>query len=217
MATAPAPRSDAAPFEGPPPPASLRPRFARTMDYLEALPDGIHSYPHCLARAGILQTFVGAMPPPVQPLDPWVAALLRPSPRAYVPEVVLHASLFAMADAAGMDDARFLEWNRSTNRALYGGLLYRALMAIFSPMQLIERAPKRWENFHPGTTLTVRSTGPHEALATLVFPERLLTPLTLTVYAGAFAAALEHARAHDVTVELRTAGATSGEFLARWR
>lgn len=217
MATAPVARSDAAPFEGPPPPASLRPRFARTMGYLESLPAGIHSYPQCQARAGILQTFVDAMPPPVQPLDPWVSGLLRPSPRAYVPEVVLHASLFAMGDAAGLNDAQFLEWNRATNRALYGGLLYRALMAIFSPMQLLERAPKRWENFHQGTTLTVRSTGPREATGTLAFPERLFTPLTLQVYAGAFAAALEHARARDVTVELGATGSTSGEFVARWR
>jgi hypothetical protein len=187
------------------------------MDYLESLPNGIHSYPQCQARAGILQTFVDAMPAPVEPVDPWVAALLRPSPRAYVPEVVLQTSLIAMADAAALDDAQFLEWNRKTNRALYGGLLYRALMAIFSPMQLLERAPKRWENFHQGTTLRVRSTGPSEALATLVFPERLYTPLSLHVYAGAFAAALEHARARDVTVELKTAGSTSGEFLARWR
>ncbi|HYD40240.1 MAG TPA: DUF2378 family protein [Anaeromyxobacter sp.] len=217
MASAPVARSDAAPFEGPPPPASLRPRFARTMDYLEALPDGIHSYPHCQARAGILQTFVEAMPAPVPPVDPWVTALLRPSPRAYVPEVVLQASLFAMGDAAGLNDAQFLEWNRATNRRLYGGLLYRALMAIFSPMQLLERAPKRWENFHQGTTLTVRSTGSHEATATLVFPERLFTRLSLRVYAGAFAAALEHARARDVTVELGTTGTASAEFVARWR
>lgn len=217
MPPAPAARFDAAPFEGPPPPASLRPRFARMMDYLEALPAGIHSYPQCQARAGILQTFLDAMPPQAATLDPWVAGLMRPTPRAFVPEVVLHASIFAVADAAGLSEAQLLEWNRATNRALYGGLLYRALMAIFSPMQLLERAPKRWENFHQGTKLTVKSAGPREAVGTLTFPERLFTRLTLQVYAGAFAAALEHARGRDVTVELGAATSTSAEFVARWR
>jgi hypothetical protein len=90
-------------------------------------------------------------------------------------------------------------------------------MAIFSPAQLLERAPHRWEAFHRGTTLRVKVAGPNEAGVTLSFPPRLFTPLLLQTYAGAFAAALEHARAHVATVELVSSTGTSAEFVSRWR
>jgi hypothetical protein len=217
MSTAAATRPATSAFDGPPAPEALRPRFPRLMGYLDALPAGIHSYPECRARSGIQQTFLQAMPATAGEMDSFVVALLRPSARAYIPEVVLNASILAMADATRMTDAKFLEWNRATNREMFGSVLYRALMAIFSPAQLIERAPARWESFHPGTTLTVKSTSSHEGRCELTFPERLFTPLLLEMLGGAMAAALEHARARDVTLEVGTATTTAAEFVARWR
>lgn len=216
MATAPVARSEVASFDGPPPPASLRSRFPRVVGYLEALPAGVHSYPECVARSGILQTFLDARPPATGDVDPWIAALLRPSPLRYVPEAVLNAALLAMGDAAGLTDAQYLDWNRATNRQLYRGLLYRALMAIFSPAMLLERAPARWESFHVGTKLAVEVRGAKEAAAVLTFPAQLFGPLLLQGYATAFAAALEHARGHDARVELGVATPTSARFVARW-
>jgi hypothetical protein len=216
MATSPA-RSDFAPFEGQPPPASLRPKFQRTMDYLDALPDGIYSYPECQARSGILQTFLESRPPPVGEQDPWVVGLLSPTTRSYIPEVVSNAGLLAIGDAAGLTDAQWLAWNHEANRALFRGLLYRALMAIFSPMMLLERAPARWESFHVGTSLTLTKGGEREAIVRLAFPERLHLPLHLEAYGRAFAAAMEHARGRDVSVELLVSTATSAEYRARWK
>jgi hypothetical protein len=186
------------------------------MDYLAALPAGLQSYPECLARSGILQTFLDARPPATAEVEPWIAALLRPSPRPYVPEAVLNAALLAMGDAAGLTDVQYLEWNRATNRQLYRGLLYRALMAIFSPTMLLERAPARWESFHLGTKLSVEVRGANEAFATLTFPTNLFGPLLLQGYATAYAAALEHARGRDARVELGVATSTSARFVARW-
>ncbi len=216
MATFPA-RFDFAPFEGQPPPASLRPRFQRMMDYLDALPDGVYSYPECQARSGILQTFLESRPPPVGEQDPWVVALLGPTTRSYIPEVISNAGLLAIGDAAGLTDAQWLAWNHEANRALFRGLLYRALMAIFSPMMLLERAPARWESFHVGTELTIEKGGGTDATVRLKFPANLHLPLHLEAYGRAFAAAMEHARGRDVTVQLLATTPTSAEYLARWK
>jgi hypothetical protein len=218
-ATATAIRIDALPFAGPDAPAWIRPRYPRLMDYLAGLPAGIHSYPECQSRSGILQTFLEAAPRMNEEPDAFVAELLRPATRGWVSEVALNAALLAIADATWMTDAQFLEWNRATNRALYKGLVYRALMAIFSPAQLLDRAGARWESFHRGTRLMVMN---EKATATsapgeLTFPPRLFTPLLLGVYGEAFAAGFEHARGRDVTVELEAWSDTSGRFRARWR
>jgi hypothetical protein len=198
-------------------PTWLRPRYPRLVDYLSGLPDGLRSHPECRSRSGILQVFLDAAPRLAEDQPPFIEALLRPSRLAWISEVTLNAALLAIADVGWMTDAQLLEWNRATNRALFRGLVYRALMALFSPQLLLERAPARWESFHQGTRLTVTSAGPGAATGELAFPARLYTPLLLRVYAEAFAAGFEHARGRDVTVELEGWSDTSGRFRARWR
>jgi hypothetical protein len=198
-------------------PAWMGSRFVRVQDYLEALPSGLASYPGCQARAGLAQTFVAAAPRGREHLDPVVAELGRAPVRGWVPEVGFLATLLAVGDAAGMTDAQLLAWNRETNRALYRGIFLRALMALFSPAALVERAPARWSALHQGTSLSVNLDGPGRAIGVLAFPPRLYTPLLLQVYAGAFAAGFEHARGRDVTVELAEAREREARFLATWR
>jgi len=198
-------------------PAWMGQRFVRVQDYLDALPSGLDSYPDCLARSGLAQSFVEAAPRGREWLDPVVAELVPAPVRGWVPEVRFLSALLAVGDAAGMTDDQLLSWNRETNHALYRGLLYRALMAMFSPAALIERAPGRWASFHRGTSLSVVPDGPGRAVGVLSYPPRLFTPLLLQCYVGAFAAGFEHARGHDVTVELSSTGEREARFLARWR
>lgn len=216
MAASPTIRTDAGPYQGPPPPERLHVRFPRLASYLAALPEGIRSYPQCQARSGILQTFLDAGPQLDDGLDPFVAQLLLPPARGFIPEVCLNAAFLGVADATGMTDAQFCAWNRSANAQLFQGLIFRALMSVFSPMVLLERAPARWESFHGGSLLTVRKDGPKGAIGELSFPARLFTPLLLAGIAECYAAAFEHARGREVTVELAAHGPTAATFQARW-
>lgn len=209
--------TDATTWDGPEAPEHLRARYPRMTEYLSQVPGGIRAYPQCQARSAILQTFLDVGPKLEEPLDPFVARLLKLPPRGFIPEVVQGAAFLAVADAARMDEAQFMAWNRDGNRGLFTGLLFRALMALFSPMVLLERAPARWGAFHPGSRLEVTPDGAGGARGVLTFPERLLTRLLLVGIAECFAVGFEQARGRDVTVKLDEHGPTSATFLARWR
>jgi hypothetical protein len=196
--------------------AALGPRWRRLAGYLDGLPEGLVSYPSCQARRGVVEAVLTAGPPVPRDAPPGVKELLTPPTGAWIPEVAFQAGLLAMADAAGWSDDDLLAWHRSLNRSLFKGPVYRALMAFFSPLLLLEKGANRWNAFHQGSSLAVTTEGKRAALATLTFPPGLFTPLLLRVYAGAFAAALEHARAEEVAVEVAEAGETWGRFRARW-
>lgn len=208
-------RTEVTPYQGPPAPDHLRERFPRMLEYLDSLPAGLHSYPQCQARAAILQTFVEVGPKLGADADPFIARLLLPPPRGFVTEVVQNAGFLAIADGAGMTERQYLDFCHAGNRALFTGLLYRALMSLFSPATLLERAPARWESFHPGTRLTISGDGP--SVARLTFPPYLYSPLLLRGVGQAFAVAVEMARGREASVELTAYEATEGTFLATWR
>ena len=191
-------------------------RYTRLAGYLVGLPDGLDSYPQCVARSGVLEAVLAAAPGAQDRGPPLVAALLAPPLRPWTQEVVLQAALLAVADHAGMTEARFLQWCRSTNRQLYRNLVYRALMAFLSPLTLLERGAARWSSFHHGTTLEVGRDGEKVAQGQLTFPPGLFTPFLLRGYAEAFAAAFEHSRAENVSVELARTTETSARFVVRW-
>jgi hypothetical protein len=191
-------------------------RWLRLTKYLAGLPQGLESHPGCTARRGLVEMVMSAAPRPAGPEPALVTELLTPPTTPWIPEAVFGAGILAMADRAGWTEAELLAWHRSLNRHLFRGPIYRALMAFFSPMLLLQRGANRWATFHAGSTLTVDEDGPRGAVARLSFPARLFTELLLRVYAEAFAAALENARAGQVMVELSQVGETSAAFRARW-
>lgn len=207
---------DPTPYDGPPVPEGLEVRYPRMVDYLSQQPGGIQAHPECQARSAILQIFLEAAAPPPEPHDPFVARLLAPPARGFIPEVVMNAAFLALADAAGMSDAQFCAWSRAANRTLFAGLLFRALMGFFSPMVLLQRAPARWDAFHTGTRLTVESAGATAAAGALIYPANLYTPLLLAGLAECFAAGFEHARGRNVRVELLESAPGKASFSARW-
>jgi hypothetical protein len=170
-----------------------------------------------MARRGVVEAVLSAVPRFADPAPDLVTELLTMPRGAWIPEVVFNAAILAMADRAGWSDIRLLAWHRALNQRLFRGPVYRAVMAFFTPRLLLERGPSRWNSFHAGTTLEVSTEGDHGGSAVLRHPRGLFTPLLLRIYAEAFGAALENARARGtISVELAEAGETSARFVARW-
>ncbi len=192
-------------------------RYPRLQEYLGALPGGAAAYPDCLARRGVVEAVLSALPHFTDPAPQPVVELLTMPRGAWIPEVVFNAAILAMADRARWSETQILAWHRALNRKLFRGPVYRAIMAFFTPRLLLERGASRWSAFHAGTTLEVSAEGDHGGTAVLRHPPHLFTPLLLRIYAEAFGAALEHARATGrIVVELAEAGESSARFVARW-
>ncbi len=191
--------------------------YRRLSEYLAALPGGTAAYPECQARRGVVEAVLSAVPRFSDPVPQLVADLLTMPRGAWIPEVVFNAAILAMADRAGWSEIQILAWHRALNRRLFRGPVYRAVMAFFTPRALLEKGASRWNAFHAGTTLEVSPEGDHGGSAVLHHPPHLFTPLLLRIYAEAFGAALENARATGrIAVELAEAGESSARFVARW-
>ncbi len=199
------------------PAAELGSRYRRLSEYLDRLPGGTAAYPECLARRGVVEAVLSAVPRSEDPAPQLVADLLTMPRGPWIPEVVFNAAMLALADREGWTEIQILAWHRALNRRLFRGPVYRAVMAFFTPRALLEHGPSRWNAFHAGTTLEVSVEGDHGGSAVLRHPPHLFTPLLLRVYAEAFGAALENARATGrIAVELVEAGESSARFVARW-
>jgi hypothetical protein len=196
--------------------AELERRCPRLAAYLAGLPSGLASYPECEVRSSVHALFTAHAPPLRGEVPPLVADLLGDAGRGWTPEVRQHAALLAIADLAGQDERAFRAWSSDGFRLLYHGVIYRALMALFSPDVLMQYAPARYAAFHRGTRLTVARLDARRAEGRLAFPPGLFGALSQAWLCEAFAGAFRCSRALQVSVTVIDASRTEARFLARW-
>lgn len=121
-----------------------RAAFPTVAEYLDRLPQGIASYPQCMAKASILcqalkdkplDVPAGALPDPLESL------IRRPPPlSAWIPETCFHGVMFALQDVyfpgpRGREE--FRRWTYQQASSLLQTTLYRALFFVVSPTRLI--------------------------------------------------------------------------------
>jgi hypothetical protein len=116
-----------------------------------------------------------------------------------------------------VSDAAYLAYVRKRNSDLFRKPLYRAIMWVTSPRSLIAGAPRRWEQFHRGTSLEVTKDGRDFVDLVLHFPPRLFNELHARMFGAAFEAAFEAAGALDCVTEDVKPGQTEAAFRVRWR
>jgi hypothetical protein len=188
--------------------------------YLAALPGGLESHPECVAKGSLVRNLLEGQP--AVELARRVPKALRslaaepPMGVEWVPETHLTALYLGLADVRGMRDEDFLLFARERNRALFRSPAYRFLMEVVSPAMLVKFASQRWGNFHRGITLEVGGVSDEGVRFLLRFPEALLPPLMIRVYAQAFVAALELAKARFPDVRVEAEDARSARFIAIW-
>jgi hypothetical protein len=199
---------------------SLSERYPRVSRYLGSLPKGMAAYPNCKARSSIYQAILAAAPssfPRPESLPSPVRELL--SGEAYglwIPEVHLLATILAIGDVFRLSTEEHFAWILQQNREMFNSIVYRAIMAFFSPGMLLEKAGERWGNFHQGSTLEVRPDGESSTRAYLNFPAGLWDAELAGLYAAPFIAGLERVHVRDARVVLQEITPTRAEYRARW-
>ncbi|NOU33620.1 MAG: hypothetical protein HOO96_37480 [Polyangiaceae bacterium] len=197
--------------------------LARMQVYVDALPQGLDSYPECVQKASIYREFlVGIDCEALRPeLPPTLRAMIdAPAPvTAWVPEVHASALFLAMSDTFA-DDTAFVDHVYRGNRRLLDSPLYRLLFRVLGPRTILRGARSRWGLFHRGGVemvldLPSDNDAKHAAL-TLEYPPRVIAPLLALSYAGAFRAAAELSGAQDVSVRVQTHGSEHVTYALSW-
>ncbi len=192
----------------------------RVEQYLSALPAGLDSFPEARAKGslvrnalegGPVEELVARLPPPLRRL-----ASDLPMAGEWIPEVHFVALFLALTDVRSMTEAQIYAWTRERNRAMFSSATYRILMAVASPGALLRFAGLRWSNWHRGSRLDVDGIADEGVRFGLTFPAGLFGPVMLRVFAAAFAAALDVARAPAPEVLVVGEGNGFARYLARW-
>jgi hypothetical protein len=188
--------------------------------YLSGLAGRLDAHPECVAKGALVRNLLDAQPAEglLRSLPSPLVRLVTDPPIGsdWVPEAHLVALYLAVADVRGLRDEDFLAFARERNRVLFRSPAYRFLMEVLSPATLLRFAGPRWSNFHRGTTLDVDGVSDDGVRFTLRFPPKLIPPLMIRVYAQAFLAALELARARFPDVRVEAEAESSARFLAVW-
>jgi hypothetical protein len=194
--------------------------FPRVEAYVASLPGGLAAHPTAQAKGALVRNLLEgqSVVELARRLPPEIARLAEEPPvgSEWIPEAHLIALYLGVADLKGLRDEDFLGFARERNRVLFHSAAYRFLMEVVSPATLVRFAGLRWGNFHRGTTLEQESVADDGVRFTLRFPQRLIPPLMVRVYAQAFVAALEVARARFPIVAVEAEDARSARFVGTW-
>ncbi len=196
-------------------------RFPRMTAYLESLPRGTESYPAALSKASLIRHMQESMPFEASPgeLPEALHALWEAPPpsSSWVSTAQFLALTLAYGDAHFPREADFHEWLYGLSAALYAKPLYRFLMYVATPRQLVHGAAKRWHQFHQGTDLELAEEGDGQAVLAVHFPPKLYTPPVLGTNVAALRAAVTAAGGKDVRGELTHVTDTEGRMRFTWR
>lgn len=189
--------------------------------YLEALPHGLDSHPHCQIK-GVIARMITERLPKGRAIEELPEPLRRmvqypPLPTEWVPEV--HASaliLYSVQAVYGSIDA-FVRRAYEDNVALLDSVAYKILFRFVGPRRLIAQAPSRWALFHRGTELTVLDArAPKSVIMLLRTPPKHVPAVMARTHASSYRAALETAGAKNVRVDFEFKDSATIEYRGQW-
>lgn len=177
-------------------------KLRRFATYIEALPNGLASYPAYTQKAAVYRRVLaefGAVPDLTALPEELRTLVSEPLPvSAWMPEVEVNALYLALADVHGMSDTEFIDGFYAVNRAVLSSPLYRVLFFVLAPERLVRGAATRWGSFHQGIVLAIKA-GPRQATVRMEYPASLMPELLARAYVTAFQAAVELAGGRNVS------------------
>jgi hypothetical protein len=187
--------------------------------YLDALPDGLASYPECKTRGTLVSSavfghvassFPRGLPAPLRAL-----IVAPPLPGAWVPAVHSDAVFFAICDRHHPTGDEVLAWTRERTLRTAQSKMYRALTRIVGPGMLLRMVGHTHAMFQRGTEMTATSI-PGGMKLVLSHPPYLHCGLNHLANVAMIEALIGLATTSQAQVEMPTSAPTYAEYLARW-
>lgn len=128
----------------------------RTHAYIDALPEGLDSYPSCTGKASIARVVHDMHGGEIAGLPSVLDQELRtPSPSAaWIPQAHVLAMILAMVETAPIGPGdREAQWIHKAAFSLFQTPMYQILMKAASPRMLVKGAGIRWYAFFRGSAL----------------------------------------------------------------
>lgn len=175
--------------------------YATAVAYFEQLPEGLASFPDCLALGSLLSgprergavESLEGLPACLLPLLEHVAKGAE-----WVPEVVNVASLLAIRDASfgegEAEEQAFLGWLGQLNRDLLGGLSSDHAFLVADVADVLPRLPAFWESFHRGCPLSILEHSESHARLVLTHPPQLFHRINVESHRRTLALSLAMSR-----------------------
>jgi len=188
--------------------------------YLDALPQGLDSYPEFRLKGSIFRQFIDALdvetllPALPTPLQRWVR---RPPPdNAWMPEVHSNAIFVVAAQVCFASEAAFVEFAYDANSRALQTPLYHGLIRFLSPQRVVRLAASTWGLMHAGSSLAVHDDG-HSVELEMQHPAFAYPRLMLSALATGYAAAAHLAGEEDTVVRLSCSQEGEARFHLDWR
>ena len=194
--------------------------FSRLREYVAQLPDGLDSYPDCVAKGSIARLALRefewrevyeTLPEPLRE-----GLRHRPLPSAWLPEVHSVALHMAAADAEGLSMEDVLRWSHESNTRLAESPMYRIVAAVASPAILLRTAALSWRLLHRGVSLSIESQASGRTEAAIEHPPHLWNELVHLSTAQGLRAAVEAAGGREVRAELADYVPERGRYVLTW-
>lgn len=170
--------------------------YTQTAAWVESLPgQSLAAYDACKVSVELPHAIAAAYPQlALAPGLPkaWQAALRSiPGLRGWMPETLSILQYLLLRHSQFSDDQTFLQASKTRIKDSFLHPAVRPLMALMTPHLLILGASTRWNLYHQGTQLQVRSTGQRELRGSLRFPDALYPDLLLADFRVAIEASIE--------------------------
>ena len=196
-------------------------RFPSLAAYVDALPDGLASYPDCRSKGTLLRSSLDHHDTEdmAKGIGPVLADILRSPPPAgvWAPAVYNDALFHAACDLHYPSDEAMLRWCRDRTDAMANNPLYRAIIRLPTPRMIVSIASRFHDLFQRGTTLTVIDSSATHANARLSFPPHLHSRLNALSNVAMFEVLLEQVNAKRVRVTMTEQSPTHALYACRWR
>ncbi len=195
--------------------------YPRMGMYLRALPDGVDSYPDCVAKASLIRTMAEILPAELDDARmpaPIVDLFRHPPPKnTWIPEVHSVAAHLALFDASGVRESKVIDMAKDLSRKMAASPMYRVLAYFTSPERLLAGAAKRWEALHQGLPLTIETDNERKtARIEMRHEPNLWNSLAHDWTAASWEPLLTMSNAKDGTIVVRRSSATGASFDVRW-